>query len=823
MSKKRTKKTKKEPPKARGKKAGGAKGTARESTYDARKIQVLKGLDPVRKRPAMFIGSTGPAGLHHLVYEVVDNSIDEAMVGWCTRIDVTVHADNSVTVEDDGRGIPVDKHPDMKKPAAEVVMTMLHAGGKFDKESYKVSGGLHGVGVSVVNALSEKLTLEVYRDGHVWEQSYKRGKPTGPLHKTRKAKKTGTKITFWPDPKIFEVIDFSFDTLAGRMRELSFLCGGLSITLLDEGGGREETFHYKGGIVEFVRHVNERKTPLHKKIPFIKTEREGVQVEVAIQYNEGYGESVYSFANNINTIEGGTHLAGFRSALTRTVNAYGSANNLFKGLDGTPSGEDAREGLSAVVSVRVPEPQFEGQTKTKLGNSEIKGIVEAAVNEGLGAFFEENPPTARKIIDKVLNSARGREAARKARDLVRRKSALDVSNLPGKLADCSETDPARCELFIVEGDSAGGSAKQGRDRATQAVLPIRGKLLNVERARLDKILSNQEIQNIITALGTGVEEDMDLERLRYHKVIIMTDADVDGAHIRTLLLTLFFRQMRPIIDAGHLYIAQPPLYRVKRGKAETYIKDEKAFLDYQLEAAVKALKVTTSDKKSYTGERLRGLLEQTQRYQSAVDRFTRRGFTPEVLGWLTSADPPSSKKTFSSEKALRAYLRPLTKKLRRHEFETRMGEDGLASVSIRTEVNGRRRESVFSHELATSAEFRALCEAQKRVAALEKPPITVDGPDGQHASLESRQALMDYVLSVARKGLSVQRYKGLGEMNPIQLWETTMNPATRTVLQVSVEDAVEADITFTTLMGDQVEPRRNFIEAHATEVKHLDV
>ena len=813
----------------KGKKKEQSKGQAKRpskaavmSTYDAGKIQVLKGLDPVRKRPAMFIGSTGSTGLHHLVYEVVDNAVDEAMAGWCNRIELTIHVDNSITVIDNGRGIPVDMHPDVKKPAAEVVMTMLHAGGKFDKESYKVSGGLHGVGVSVVNALSEQLALEVYRDGHVWEQSYKRGKPTGPLKKTQKSKKTGTKITFSPDPKIFDSIEFSYDTIISRMRELAFLTGGLTIRIRDEESEREDTFQYKGGIVEFVGHINERKTPLHKKIPHIQAEREGVQVEVALQYNDGYVESVYSFANNINTVEGGTHLAGFRSALTRTINAYGSANNLFRGLDNTPTGEDAREGLTAVVSVRVPEPQFEGQTKTKLGNSEIKGIVEAALNEGLGAFFEENPPIARMIIEKVVNATRGREAARKARDLVRRKSALEVSSLPGKLADCSETDPARCELFIVEGDSAGGSAKQGRDRATQAVLPLRGKLLNVEKARLDKVLSNQEIQNIITALGMGVEEDMDLSRLRYHKVIIMTDADVDGAHIRTLLLTLFFRQMRPVVDHGHLYIAQPPLYRVKRGKAEQYIKNEKAFLDYQLELATKALTVTTSDKKSYTGERLRTLLEHAQRYQWAFDRFIRKGFTIDVLRWLVSADPPP-KQVFASEKALRAYFAPLTKKLKRHTINTRMGDDELAHVCIETEVNGQRREAVFSYDLATSAEFRSLRGAYKQVAGLDAAPVWMEGPDGKRASLEGGQAVVEHALAVARKGLSVQRYKGLGEMNPEQLWETTMNPATRTVLQVTVEDAIKADITFTTLMGDQVEPRRQFIEAHASEARHLDI
>ncbi|MFQ6672464.1 MAG: DNA gyrase subunit B, partial [Candidatus Tectimicrobiota bacterium] len=647
-------------------------------------------------------------------------------------------------------------------------------------------------------------------------------KPTGSLKKSRKTKKTGTKIKFRPDPTVFDAIDFSYDILASRMRELSYLNGGLTIRLRDEESEREEVFHHKGGIVEFVKHVNERKAPLHKKIPSIRAERDGVQVEVALQYNEGYAESVYSFANNINTIEGGTHLAGFRSALTRTLNAYGSANNLFKGINGTPAGEDAREGLTAVVSVRVPDPQFEGQTKTKLGNSEIKGIVEAVVNEGLGAFLEENPPVARKIIEKVVNTARGREAARKARDLVRRKSALEVSSLPGKLADCSETDPARCELFIVEGDSAGGSAKQGRDRGIQAVLPIRGKLLNVEKARLDKVLSNQEIQNIITALGTGVEEDFDLAKLRYHKVIIMTDADVDGAHIRTLLLTLFFRRMRAIIEAGHLFIAQPPLYRVKRGKADAYIKDEKAFLDYQVETVTRAFKVTTGTRKSYTGERLRGLLEDAQRYLSALDRLVRRGFTADVLGWLVSNDLPS-KQTFASEKALRAYLRPLAKKFRRHAFETAMGEDGLAYVRTRVEINGQRREAVFTYELATSAEFRALRQAHKRLSALEGRPVRVEGPDGARTSLEGPRALMDYVMALARKGLSVQRYKGLGEMNPEQLWETTMNPATRTLLRASIKDALEADRTFTTLMGEQVEPRRHFIEKYAPEVRHLDV
>ncbi|RMI01705.1 MAG: DNA topoisomerase (ATP-hydrolyzing) subunit B [Calditrichaeota bacterium] len=639
------------------------KKTSYQERYTAENIQVLKGLEAVRRRPAMYIGDVTARGLHHLVYEIVDNSIDEAMAGYCDKIVVTIHKDESITVEDNGRGIPVDLHKETGKSALEVIMTVLHAGGKFDKSTYKVSGGLHGVGASVVNALSEWCVVRVYRDGAVWEQRYERGIPTTPVQKVGKAKRTGTTTTFLADREIFKKVKYNFDTLANRLRDLAFLNRGLKIVLRDERETPpvEETFHYKGGLVEFVKYLDQNRTSLHKPIYF-EEQRDDIQVEIAFEYNDSFSENIFTYCNNVNTIEGGTHLSGFKSALTRTLNAYGSKNNLLKNI--TLQGEDTREGLTAIVSVKVPEPQFEGQTKTKLGNGEVKGIVESIVNEKLAEFLEQNPSVGRKIIDKCITAARSREAARKARELTRRKSALESNSLPGKLADCSIDDPAQCELYLVEGDSAGGSAKQGRDRRFQAILPLKGKILNVEKARLNKILSNDEIKTIITALGTGIgEEDFDIDRLRYHKIIIMTDADVDGAHIRTLLLTFFFRYMRELIECGNVYIAQPPLYRIKAGKEELYVYDE-------------------------------------EEKEEVLKRFSKNG---------------------------------------------------------------------------------------------------------------------------ARSNITVQRYKGLGEMNPEQLWDTTMNPEKRTLMQVTLENAAEADHIFSTLMGDKVEPRREFIEKNAKYVRNLDV
>ena len=797
-----------------------------EEQYDATTIKVLEGLDAVRKRPSMYIGNTGTEGLHHLVYEVVDNSVDEAMGGYCENIEVIIHIDNSVTVIDNGRGIPTEMHPTQNKPAAEVVLTVLHSGGKFDSGAYKISGGLHGVGVSVVNALSEWLELEVKRDGGVYQQRYERGNPVSPLTVVGKTKKRGTKITFRPDSEIFEDTEFSFDTLAHRLREMAFLNKGLEISIADERTGKTSLFKYKGGIVQFVEHLNENKNPIHNPV-YISNEKDGIVLEVAIQYNDSYAENLFSYANNINTREGGTHLIGFKAALTRTINNYATANNLLKG--DTLLGDDIREGLTAVISIKLANPQFEGQTKTKLGNSEIKGIVETVVNECLGTFFEENPPIVRKIVEKALNAARAREAARKAKELIRRKSALEGSNLPGKLADCSEKDPAQCEIFIVEGDSAGGSAKQGRDRRFQAILPLRGKILNVEKARFDKILSSEEIRTLITALGTGIgDDDFDIAKARYRKIIIMTDADVDGAHIRTLILTFFYRQMPQLVENKYIYIAQPPLYKVTRQKSERYIKDETALNRHLIKIASEEIELWDSSKNSYIkGERLEKLLSKLVVYKGLVDQISRKQNDPDVISALAQAD--IERETLKDRNTIEGIIGRI-----RERFSARRPGDSIEvevtsdeeHKSYKLEVEIRRagvhQKMMIDEDFIASPEFREIKASSPMKTGLGSPPYKVRIEDKEQV-IETSAALLDFVMEVSKKGLNIQRYKGLGEMNPEQLWETTMNPETRTLLQVTLEDSVLADEIFTILMGDQVEPRRRFIETHAKEVKNLDV
>jgi DNA gyrase subunit B len=803
------------------------KGTA----YDAGSITVLEGREAVRKRPAMYIGSTGDIGLHHLVYEVVDNSIDEALAGYCDTVEVAIHLDNSITVVDNGRGIPVDYHKQEKKSAAEVVMTKLHAGGKFDSNAYKVSGGLHGVGVSCVNFLSESLRLEIWRDGKTYEQEYERGIPVTKLEQTGKTRKRGTKITFKPDAEIFDVSEFSFDKLSERLREKAFLNKGIRITIRDE---REETersheFYYKGGIAEFVKHLNKNKNTLHDKPLYFERNNDALSIEVAIQYNDGYDEKVYSFANNINTVDGGTHLSGFRSAFTRTINNYAQSSGLAKNFKGSLTGDDVREGLVAVISVKLPQPQFEGQTKGKL-NSDVKGAVESFLNERLTEYFEQNPTVARKVVGKALDAARAREAARKAREIVR-KGAMGSTMLPGKLADCQERDPTLCEIYIVEGDSAGGSAKQGRDRKNQAILPLKGKILNVEKARFDKMLGHGEIKTLITALGTGIgKDDFDLNKLRYHKIILMTDADVDGSHIRTLLLTFFYRQMPDLVERGHVYIAQPPLFKVKRGKREEYIKDERSMVRYLMRQATGDLKVkSTSAKVVIEGRDLTRALEQMVELKSLREKASRRlGGDGRLLGTLLEA-------LGGQEGVLRKEGATLRSVFQDGDLMARV-EGVLAEEGYKTDLSTDEEHGLW--EIETVAESGAnVCidwnlasyvEIQKAVelyTTLEDrlPSPFLVGENGSSEEVSSREALLERVLATAKKDLVIQRYKGLGEMNPEQLWETTMNPEKRTLLQVKVDDAVETDQIFTVLMGDAVEPRRRFIEDNALDVKNLDV
>lgn len=791
----------------------------KEETYGAEEIKVLKGLEAVRKRPAMYIGSTGPDGLHHLVYEVVDNSVDEALAGYCDRIEVTIHLEGSITVIDNGRGIPTGKHPGDPegRTAAEIALTELHAGGKFESKAYRISGGLHGVGVSVVNALSEWLDLEIKQNGEVWEQHYRRGVPTGPLTLVGKTKSRGTKITFKPDSEIFETTEFSYDTLSHRLRELAFLNKGLMIKLSDERTGEEETFLYKGGIVSFVEHLNKNKTPLHPKPIYIEKEKEGITAEVAIQYNDGYSETLYSFANNINTKEGGTHLIGFKSALTRTVNNYATSCGLIKSPKESLTGDDIREGLTAVISVKLPNPQFEGQTKTKLGNSEIKGIVESLVNDTLSYYFEQNPSVARKIIEKAVQAARAREAARKARELTRRKGALEDTGLPGKLADCAEKDPAKSELFIVEGDSAGGSAKQGRDRHFQAILPLKGKILNVEKARFDKMLSSEEIKIMISALGTGIgHEDFDIAKARYHRIIIMTDADVDGAHIRTLLLTFFFRQMPQLIENGYLYIAQPPLFKVKRGKSERYIQNETQLEEMLFELAADEIELGI-DGTALTGKAIIPYIRRLSKFAKLLEWYSRRKNDTQLLKAILEMG--IKKDILKNEKDVHNLINRLKEQFDNLSERIEYDEEHEA-FRIEFERDGFGLQ--VDDEFLSSPDFKELQGLHNDLQRLGKPPYRIRY-NNEVKELSGIRDVFNHILSIAKKGITIQRYKGLGEMNPQQLWETTMNPEKRTLLQVSIEDSVKADEIFTILMGDQVEPRKEFIARHALEVRNLDI
>ncbi|HDH12126.1 MAG TPA: DNA topoisomerase (ATP-hydrolyzing) subunit B [Nitrospirae bacterium] len=788
------------------------------SDYGAGDIKVLKGLEGVRKRPSMYIGNTSFEGLHHLVYEVVDNSVDEALAGFCSKVEVIIHTEDSITVIDNGRGIPTGPHPGDPKnrTAAEIAMTELHAGGKFESKAYKISGGLHGVGVSVVNALSEWLDLEIKQNGLVWQQHYERGIPTGPLTNVGRTNRRGTKITFKPDSEVFDTVEFNYDTLAHRLRELAFLNKGLGITVADEKTGKKQTFLYEGGILSFVEHLNKNKTTLHPKPIYISGERDGIAVEVAMQYNDSYSETILSFANNINTREGGSHLAGFKAALTRTANSYAISSGLLKSPKDSVSGDDIREGLTAVISVKLPNPQFEGQTKTKLGNSEVKGLVESVVNEALGYYFEQNPSVVKKIIEKAIQASRAREAARKARELTRRKGALEDSGLPGKLADCAEKDPQLSEIFIVEGDSAGGSAKQGRDRHTQAILPLKGKILNVEKARFDKMLGSDEIRIMITALGTGIgAEDFDIAKARYHKIVIMTDADVDGAHIRTLLLTFFFRQMPQVIENGYLYIAQPPLFKVKKGRAERYIQSEGMLENMLFELVVDEMEIRNGS--VLAGKAIIPYIKNLSKFERLLEWFNKRKKDTAVIKTLLHYD--LSKDLLKNKEDVNALVKKLKEAFPDLSEELREDEE---HQSYRIELKRDGLKLTVDDEFLTSPDFRELKNLFSELRGLGHPPYKVKYNKDIHEFGSSRE-LFDYILSVAKKGISIQRYKGLGEMNPHQLWETTMDPEKRTLLQVSVEDSIKAEEIFSTLMGDNVEPRKEFIAKHALEVRNLDI
>ena len=809
--------------------------TSETAIYNEDNIKILEGLEAVRKRPAMYIGNTEAEGLHHLVYEIVDNSIDEAMAGFCQKIQITVHTDNSVSVEDDGRGIPVGIHKTEHVPALEVVMTKLHAGGKFDNNSYKVSGGLHGVGVSVVNALSTVLEVEIYFEGKIYYQKYERGKKKTELEILGKTTKRGTKIHFVPDTDILHTNDFNFDILARRFRELAFLNKGLKITIEDERSDLKKEFLYNGGIESFVKYLNRRHTALHRPI-LIQGEKSDVQIEAAIQYNDTFQEKLLSFANNINTIEGGFHLVGFKAAITRTINHYATNGNLPKNLQVKISGDDVREGLTAIISVRIMSPQFEGQTKTKLGNSEVKGLVESLVNEKLSMFFEENPSIARKIVAKAVDASRARDAAKRARDMARTKGVLLDSTLPGKLAECQSSEPTQREIFLVEGDSAGGSAKQGRDRKFQAILPLKGKILNVEKARFDKILQSDEIKNIITALGTGVGvEEYNIENIRYHKVIIMTDADVDGSHIRTLLLTFFYRQMPEMIDKGHLYIAQPPLYKVGKGKSETYLKDDGELNDYILKK-ICGQKIVGINREGtrLSDHTLYLFIGNLAEYFESVSKLEKQGISADLVEFLIREGVEN--KTFLSDSQR---MLDLKQKLSDRGYDVGepiwSEERGVFEITlVHTDGNttdlfksiAQRIESIkIGRSLIYSSDFQKCYAIGKKIYHHDYPPFSVITQDKEEdpVTIKDKRGLFEFLIEEGKKGFSVQRYKGLGEMNPHQLWETTMNPEKRTLLQVKVEDAVETDDLFTILMGDQVEPRREFIQNNALYVETLDI
>lgn len=864
---------------------------AKEPIYDSSNIKILEGLEAVRKRPAMYIGGTGIAGLHHLVFELVDNSVDEAIAGHCSEIEVIIHLDNSLTVSDNGRGIPVDLHSDRNISAAEVVMTVLHAGGKFDKDSYKVSAGLHGVGVSVVNALSETLCLEIKRDGSVYSQKYEIGKPITELEVIGKASTTGTKIDFQPDPTIFEEVTLSFEILANRLRELSFLNKGLKIHLHDERDGKDKEFFYEGGIVSFIEHLCENKKVIHSKPISIEKEKENFDLQLALQYNDGYSEEIFTFVNNVNTRDGGTHLSGFRSALTRTINSYALQNNMIKNTDPSLTGDDVREGLIAVLSIKIPEPQFEGQTKGKLGNTEVKGIVEQMVNDKLKQIFEETPAIAKAIVSKAIGAAQAREAAKKAKDLVRRKSALEISALPGKLADCSEKSPELSELYLVEGDSAGGSAKQGRSRKYQAILPLRGKILNVEKARYDKMLASNEIRTLITALGTGIgASDFKIENLRYHKIIIMTDADVDGSHIRTLLLTFFFRQMLELIQKGYLYIAQPPLFKVKKGKTEKYMKNEKFLVQYLVEQGTDNLEVGTADDGVFLrGPQLVDFINDLFRYQERFNQVVKNNIPAGILSSLINLnvssdnfktvealvetvvnifdqliDEENRKKydyrqeyfnvpiefknaeniNWDVESRLKKFNIELDKDNPEQMFaKTSHGKDkidlngaikgvrlildqdtetGLFKFFIQGLSEGREFKIKFNTEFIESVIIQKILEVYEPIRPLDHPPFLLKN-NGDAKEANSKHELLEAILESAKKGMYIQRYKGLGEMNPEQLWETTMDPEKRVLLQVRADDLVSSETLFTTLMGDEVEPRRKFIEKNALQARNIDI
>ncbi|MFA6568870.1 MAG: DNA topoisomerase (ATP-hydrolyzing) subunit B, partial [Victivallales bacterium] len=820
-----------------------------KDNYTANEITVLEGLEAVRKRPSMYIGDTGLRGLHHLVYEVVDNSIDEALAGHAKNIDVVIRVDNSVSVKDDGRGIPVDMHKEEGKPAVEVVLTILHAGGKFDHNSYKVSGGLHGVGVSCVNALSEWLEVEVHRDGYVHNIRFERGKTVSPLQKVRPTNLRGTTVTFKPDSQIFPETVYVWDTLANRLRELAFLNRGIKISLKDERNPneiRDETFCYEGGIVEFIKHLNANKIPLHKDVIYLSRAKDGIEVELAMQYNDTFTETIFSYVNNINTIEGGTHLSGFQTALTRTINNYAKNSNLLKN-EKPVTGNDTREGLTAVISVKVQEPQFEGQTKTKLGNGEVKGIVDSVVNDGLSAFLEENPQTAKEVISKALTAARAREAAKKARELVQRKGVMDGFSLPGKLSDCSEKDPARSEIYIVEGDSAGGSAKQGRDSKFQAVLPIRGKLINVEKARLDKILQNKEIQSLIAAVGCGVGQDeFDIAKARYHRVVIMTDADVDGSHIRTLILTFIFRQMKPLIDAGYVYIAKPPLFKVRKRKKERYIDTEEQLDKYLIELGLEEAQVFRIPGKKMDADELSKSIEILNSVQQIAAGLQRHGIEPEKFfqtiqnGKFPLAkiivrenDGTASEAYVYSDKEEAEIIDAAEKRLTRQKEDEFFSlepeiidEDGKViqskrelhpNIDVVTIYESKACEDLASNLSKYDLDIRALYSGKEPTFEL------IIGDDGKKVELNSLIQLFEEIKKLGRQGLYIQRYKGLGEMNAEQLWETTMDPSQRKMIRVTMEDAVEAERIFTLLMGDEVDPRRDYIEKYASSVKDLDI